>query len=209
MQISVVTAIPVHLDRSAALGEVVATCEPLGAASTGAATVSLVVDTVPDVVIVDDALADPSAPDVLAAIREQVPISRAVLLFADDDDKAYRSLAAGALAAIAHHADPILIAEAVRGVARGESVLAPGMAERLIVDVDRLGAQQGSVLAPTPSLTPTEREVLTRVAQGRTPADIAAMHAVSARLVNLHAGYAVAKLHHYELQRRRLREVSS
>ena len=35
------------------------------------------------------------------------------------------------------------------------------------------------------------------------------MHAVSARLVNLHAGFAVAKLHHYELQRRRLREVSS
>ena len=95
MQISVVTAIPVHLDRSAALREVVATCEPLGAASTGAAAVSLVVDTVPDVVVVDDALADPTAPDVLAAIREQVPISRAVLLFAEDGDAAYAALAAG------------------------------------------------------------------------------------------------------------------
>ncbi|HEX7094564.1 MAG TPA: LuxR C-terminal-related transcriptional regulator, partial [Acidimicrobiales bacterium] len=52
-----------------------------------------------------------------------------------------------------------------------------------------------------PRLTPTEHEVLTRLAEGCTPADIAAMHDVSTRLVNLHTGYAVAKLH---VQRQRL-----
>ncbi|MCB1005904.1 MAG: hypothetical protein KDB35_17115, partial [Acidimicrobiales bacterium] len=42
--------------------------------------------------------------------------------------------------------------------------------------------------------TATEREVLMGLAAGETPAGIAARHEVTARLVNLHTGYAVAKL---------------
>lgn len=43
-------------------------------------------------------------------------------------------------------------------------------------------------------LSATEREVLLALAAGESPADIAQRHEVTARLVNLHTGYAVAKL---------------
>jgi DNA-binding CsgD family transcriptional regulator len=55
-------------------------------------------------------------------------------------------------------------------------------------------------------LTDTEQEVLARLAEGRTPLEIAALHDVTARLVSLHTGYAVAKVHHH-LQRVRTRDA--
>ncbi len=47
----------------------------------------------------------------------------------------------------------------------------------------------------TPRLTATEREVLQRVANGATIEAVAGLHEVPPRLVHLHAGYALAKVH--------------
>ena len=73
------------------------------------------------------------------------------------------------------------------------------MASRLLHDLDAWALRSADPLHPPPTLTATEREVLGRLAEGLDPTTIAAAHDVTAHLVNLHAGFAVAKLHRYVL----------
>ena len=61
---------------------------------------------------------------------------------------------------------------------------------------------------PPPPLTATAREVLDRIGRGSDPEPIAATHAVTPHLVNLHAGFAVAKLHRYVLGSEQIEETS-
>jgi DNA-binding NarL/FixJ family response regulator len=71
----------------------------------------------------------------------------------------------------------------VRRTARGEGLVTQQWAERLL---------QSDV---SPRFTATEREVLHRVANGATIEAVAGLHEVPPRLVHLHAGYALAKVH--------------
>lgn len=203
MQISIVTACPPAADH-ARLFSGLASVELVGTATSGGDARRLVVDTLPDVAIVDVAIVEPGPEALLAFVFEHAPVTRVVLVFDDDGPDVYRALRCGAMAAVSSNLDNAAMAAAVHGVTRGEAHLPPIAAGLLIDEVDRASDQHGSHLAPSPSLTPTEREVLTQLSHGRSPGEIAAIHDVSARLVNLHVGYAVSKLHHYGIQRRHL-----
>jgi NarL family two-component system response regulator LiaR len=75
---------------------------------------------------------------------------------------------------------------AVRAAARGESVLDPHVAARIV------GALRGERLAE--GLTARELEVLTRVARGQTNREIAAGLHVSEQTVKSHVSSVLAKL---------------
>ena len=91
------------------------------------------------------------------------------------------------------------------GVARGESPLTAGWAGRIIDEVRWLAREPG--LVPAPELTPTELEVLRRIAAGATPAAIAELHGVTVHLVGLHAGVAVTKVRRHHDDRHQLEQV--
>ena len=91
------------------------------------------------------------------------------------------------------------------GASRGESLVLAGIARLLLEDTKYVTATNRDPLARLVRLTSTEQEVLTRLGGGLSPAEIAALHGVTARLVNLHTGYAVAKVHHHA-QRVRVRD---
>ena len=78
------------------------------------------------------------------------------------------------------------------------------MAIRLLHDLDAWAQRSADPLYPPPTLTATEREVLARIGEGVEPEAIAETHAVTTHLVNLHAGFAVAKLHRYVLGSERI-----
>jgi DNA-binding NarL/FixJ family response regulator len=93
---------------------------------------------------------------------------------------------------------------ATRSAARRESVLSAGVARRLIAEMTGYEDETAHPANRPPSLTLTEREVLTLIARDKLSDEIADLYDVTARLVNLHTGYAVAKLQLHLAQQRKL-----
>ena len=209
MQISIVTVTSPGVDHDRLFTDLASFAEPMGSAASGDEAVHLIIDTVPDVAIIDEAAEGPATPALLAFIKEHAPITRVVLLHAEDAPGAYRSLSNGALASVSDDTTAAEVADIVRGVARGEARLSARMAAYLIADIDAAAGSPVDVFAPPPTLTLTEREVLTQLARGHTPSQIAEQYNVTARLVNLHTGFAVSKLHHYGIERRRITSLDA
>lgn len=135
----------------------------------------------PDVVLMDlrmpggDGVAATEA--VLAECRARV----VVLTTYDTDGDVLRAIEAGAIGYLLKDTPPRELAEAVRSAARGETVLAPLVATRLVGVVR--GAARGS---GSGVLTQRETDVLRHVARGASNADVGRA---------LHIGEATVKSH--------------
>ncbi len=178
--------------RSAAVG-----IEIIGRAATGNDAVNQVLEELPDILLLDVRIADIDARAVCRRVREWAPATRIVAATPTDDEAAYTTIVAGASGAVLLDADDATLDRTLREVSRGEAVLLTRMAGRLMGDLDAWAQRSADPIYPPPTLTATEREVLTRLAAGDSSADVAHGHAVTTHLVNLHAGFAVTKLHRY------------
>ena len=138
--------------------------EVVGEASDGAEGVSRADELSPDVVLMDLRMPGLDGATATARITAEMPMVRVLVLTTyDTDTDILRAVEAGATGYLLKDTPRERLVEAVRAAARGETVLAPPVAARLMTRV-RSGA--GS------ALTPRETEVLALVAQGRTNADI-------------------------------------
>lgn len=173
--------------------------EVIGHAHSGHGAVDTALTEVPDVVLIDVTIEGPDSRAVCRRIREWVPATRVLAVASDDDELAYTTLVAGASGVVGRDRSAAELGVALTETARGESLLLPRTATRLLHDIDSWAARAADPLHPPPTLTATEREVLHRVAEGASPSEIAATHAVTSHLVNLHAGFAVSKLHLFVL----------
>ncbi len=177
------------------------------AATEGSEKTSEVLDAVaavnPDVAMVDiDLEGPPSGMELIAAMRESHPGVRVVAVADQDDDRAYAAVRAGAVGCYLW-SDPVSpVTAVVAGAARGEGALTPGWAGRLVDEVGWLNREPSPLRAP--ELTPTELEVVRRVASGASPAAIAALHGVTEHVVNLHAGIVIEKVFRHHDDTRRL-----
>lgn len=169
----------------------------VGEAASGEQALALVPSTNPDVVLMDLNLGDgmdgvATTTRILAggggggggggAIR---PPAVLILTTYDHDADIMRAVEAGAAGYLLKDASPETIADAVAAAARGETVLASGLAQRL---VSRLRAPA------EPTLTPRELEVLRLVAQGAGNRAIAKGLFVSEATVKTHLVHAYEKL---------------
>ncbi len=84
------------------------------------------------------------------------------------------------------------LAEAVRKAARGEAVLHPQVAARLVQEL-RAGSKENASLFIT--LSEREREVLRLIADGLKNAEIASRLFISERTVKSHINNILSKLH--------------
>jgi DNA-binding NarL/FixJ family response regulator len=162
---------------------------------------------VPDVVLLDEHDGRALTGEACRAAALRTPAVRLVVLVDADDELAYELILEGAFATVDATSPPAAIVDAVRAAARGESTIVAGSARRLLEDARRVERNLDPRI-PALRLTATEEEVLGRRSDGLASVDIAALHDVTARLVNLHMGYAVAKLHHH-VQRARARDALS
>ena len=101
-------------------------------------------------------------------------------------------------------------AHALRAATRGECVLPGPFAAWVLDGLERFAAAEPphAALDRAPSATDTEREVLTCLARGEQPASIAETYDVTTRLVNLHTGFAVAKLQRWTETRRQVSQLA-
>ena len=137
--------------------------EVVGEAHDLASAVETVLTSEPDVVLMDLNLGDESG---VAATREIVArrpeIGVLVVTMLDDDDNVLAALRAGARGYLLKGAGPTEIERAVRSVAAGELLLAPGVVERALPHL--AGARATGKAFP--QLTDREHDVLELVAEG-------------------------------------------
>ena len=166
----------------------------LGEAANGREAVALARARQPDVLVMDIRM---PVLDGIAATRELTATTSAtrvlVLTTYDLDRYVYDALQAGAAGFLLKASPPDRLAEAVRVVADGESLLAPSLTRRLIAAHITGPPPSEGVPAALAGLTDREREVLALVAAGRSNDEIAAQLVVSQATVKTHVNRVLAK----------------
>jgi DNA-binding NarL/FixJ family response regulator len=140
----------------------------------------------PDVIVADISHADGQLADDLAERYPGIPL---VLLGADPGLDG-PGLAAGPIAYLGSDADAQTLSAAVRSVAAGLIVLAPGLVSHL--GIRPIPTQQDT--SDIEPLTPREREVLKLVAEGLPNKTIARELGISEHTAKFHVGSLLAKL---------------
>ncbi|MHB1876683.1 MAG: response regulator [Streptosporangiaceae bacterium] len=159
--------------------------EVVGEAGSGPEAVALAGRLRPDVVLMD--LRMPGG-DGVDATRQLAGITVVVLTTYDSDADILRAVEAGAAGYLLKDTPRAVLADSVRAAARGETVLAPAVAGRL------LGRMRAGRAEPAERLTARETEVLALVARGLTNAAIARRLSLSEATVKTHLLRACAKL---------------
>ncbi|MFI2712141.1 response regulator [Micromonospora sp. NPDC018662] len=164
----------------------------VGEAADGAAVPPLVAKLRPRVVLMDvrmPAIDGIQATRRLLAASTDPPRVLVVTTFANDE-YVYEALRAGASGFLLKRARPAEVAEAIRVVAAGESLLFPAAIRQLVGAYGRHG---GDRLAAA-RLTEREAEVLRLMAAGLSNPEIAARLVVGGETVKTHVGNVLAKL---------------
>jgi two-component system, NarL family, response regulator LiaR len=107
------------------------------------------------------------------------------------DEHLLAAVRAGALAYLPKTAGVDQVVASVRAAARGESLLDPRIAARLIREIRDTSSRRG----PLNQLSPRETEVLTLLARGRSNREIAHALAITEETVKAHVSSILAKLH--------------
>jgi DNA-binding NarL/FixJ family response regulator len=150
----------------------------------------------PDVVLMDIRM---PVLDGLAATRRLISSGarcRVLILTTFDlDEYVFGALRAGASGFLLKDAPADELAEAIRVVARGDSLLDPAVTRRVIdVFVERGGPRRPEAAQRLASLTPREHEVLGLLARGLSNTEIARRLFVSEATTKTHVSNILAKL---------------
>ncbi|MFE7840098.1 response regulator [Streptomyces sp. NPDC057474] len=168
----------------------------VGQAVHGLDAIGKVAELAPDVVLMDIRMPELGGIEATHRITTENPHIRVLVLTTFDlDEYVYEALRAGASGFLLKDASADQLAEAVRVVAAGDALLAPGITRRLIAEFSRLGTTpRGPLKARVGDLTERETEVLTLIAQGLSNAEIAQRLVVAEQTVKTHVGRILVKL---------------
>jgi DNA-binding NarL/FixJ family response regulator len=169
--------------------------EVIGEAVNGSEAVAHAAGLRPDVMLMDVRM---PVLDGLQATRQITsmpdPPKILVLTTFDLDDYVYEALRAGASGFLLKDASARELADAVRLIAAGDALLAPGITRRLIAEFARMGAPRGPSRKRLEGLTERESEVLALVARGMSNGEIAAHLVVAEQTVKTHVSRILMKL---------------
>jgi NarL family two-component system response regulator LiaR len=148
----------------------------------------------PDVITIEVAQAGEAA-TLLKLFRTAWPPARFVVLTASrDPDQAVEAARAGADGWVSKESSLDTLIDALSCASRGHAYFPPEQLGRVLgelrADVGRAQRREG----PLEVLTPRERDVLMRLAQGQRPAEIASELGMSAHTVRTHTNKIFAKL---------------
>ncbi|HET6153470.1 MAG TPA: response regulator transcription factor [Marmoricola sp.] len=166
----------------------------VGEAGDGVSAVELVVDTMPDIVLLDVRMPKRSGLEACMRIKEQAPSARIIMLtVSDEEGDLYEAVKNGASGYLLKDSSIDEVAQAIRVVAEGQSLISPSMAAKLIdefKEISRSERENGSA----PRLTDRELEVLRLVAKGLNNREVAKQLFISENTVKNHVRNILDKL---------------
>jgi DNA-binding NarL/FixJ family response regulator len=164
----------------------------VGQASTAAEAMVAARRTHPDVVVMDVRLPDGSGVEACRAIRSERPETKVVMLTSFAEDEAVvASVLAGAAGYLLKSTAPERLIEAIELVAKGESLLDPGVTTAVL---DRLRRGSSGEADPLAVLSEQERRIVPLIAEGKTNRDIASALHLSEHTIKAYVSDILRKL---------------
>jgi len=165
-----------------------------GEAGTGAQAVQLVRDAQPDVVLMDIRMPGMDGIEATRMIMANPTAARVIILTTfDDDDYVYAALRAGASGFLVKDMALEDILAAIRIVAAGDALLAPGVTRRLIEEF-AARPEPAPPQREIDGITERDREVLTLIGRGMSNGEIAAQLCISTATAKAHVAHLLTKL---------------
>lgn len=174
--------------------------EVVGAVGDGRAAIEAVERLHPDVVLMDVRMPGMDGVTATRELNRRFPdVGVIILTTFDDDEYIFEGLKAGARGYLLKDISSEEMAEAVRTVARGEALIQPSIARKVVAEFTRLAvsappAPERAALKPPNALTERELDVLKALARGMSNKEIAAALVITEGTVKTHISNILAKL---------------
>ena len=165
----------------------------IGEAGSGDEAVESAKELLPNVMLMDLVMSGMGGVEATRKIKSITPRTQIIVLTSfHQDHYIFPALQAGALSYILKDVMMEELADAIRRAARGEAVMHPRIAERVIQEIN--GAREAAY-NPFTELTNREMEVLRLIAKGMSNSDIAEALFISENTVKGHVSNILSKLH--------------
>lgn len=159
----------------------------IGEASRGDEALTLVAEDPPDVILLDLHLPDGSGADFCADLLEVSPDSKVLILSAyEADEEVTSALVNGASGYVLKTVGGGRLAENIRAVSRGEVLLAPSVAAKVVQQLSRLQEKTDRREEALSVLTAREKEVFALASRGLKNAEIADELYLSEKTIKTH-----------------------
>ncbi len=171
--------------------------EVVAEAENGEEAIAKAQELAPDVVLMDVRMPRVNGIDAARQISMDVPSTKILMLtVSDEEDDLYEAIKAGANGYLLKEISVEEVAEAIRAVVQGQSLISPSMASKLLNEFNMLAKKaEERQQFPAPALTGRELEVLKLVAKGMSNREIADELYISENTVKNHVRNILEKLH--------------
>jgi len=169
--------------------------EVVGQAGNGEEVVTKVRELHPDLVLMDITMPGLNGLEATRAIKAEFSDIKVVIItVSDDEDDLFEAIKSGAEGYLLKNLREEEFADLLMHLDRGEPVMSPGLANKLLQEFARLKQKERGSMAEM-GLTDREEEILHGVALGSTNKEIAASFHISDNTVSFHVKNILSKLH--------------
>jgi DNA-binding NarL/FixJ family response regulator len=172
--------------------------ELVGEAGDGAEAVARAAEALPDIVLMDVRMPRSNGIEACRAMKDAAPSTKIIILtISDEEEDLFEAIRAGASGYLLKDIPLDEVADTVRAVHGGQSLINPSMAAKLLTEFATMARRDDEERAeelPAPRLTDREMQVLKLVARGMNNRDIAKELFISENTVKNHVRNILEKL---------------